>query len=181
MQLFFTHSVAVWVTGAQDTHADVHNENQSATNLLHELVVQAHQESRPSLDPDVWCCRARLEVHSHHKGVGAVGVVVAGAGVDALAGLLLPFNGFEVDGGHRADELHGLGLHQVAGLLVPASPLQKEALHPHTILHQRRIACELNIAHTHTHTDATIAARFVNWVILFYSYDWTADKALQMH
>ena len=47
---------------------------------------------------------------------------------------------------------HGLGFHQVAGLLIPAIPLQKEAILPHTILHQWRIACKLNIARTHTHT-----------------------------
>ena len=47
---------------------------------------------------------------------------------------------------------HGLGFHQVAGLLIPVIPLQKEAILPHTILHQWRIACKLYIARTYTHT-----------------------------
>ena len=82
-------------------------------DLLHKLAVQVHQESRLSLDPDIWCYRARFEVHSHNKGVGAVGAVASGAGVDAFTGLLLPFNVFEVDGGHRTDKLYGSGWHRV--------------------------------------------------------------------
>ena len=82
-------------------------------DLLHKLAVQAHQESRPSLDPDIWCYRARFEVHSHNKGVGAVGAVASGAGVDVFTGLLLLFNVFEVDAGHWTDELHGSGWHRV--------------------------------------------------------------------
>ena len=51
-----------------------------------------------------------------------------------LAALFLGLSGFEVDGGKGADELHGLGLNQHGVLLVPARPLQVQALDVHAVL-----------------------------------------------
>lgn len=50
-------------------------------------------------------------------------------------GHLLPvFHWFEVDGGHRADHLHGFCFHQTGVLLVPTSPFQEQTSDIHTIL-----------------------------------------------
>ena len=51
-----------------------------------------------------------------------------------LCASTLSLDGLEVDGGHGVDQLHGQSVHQTAGPLVPASPLQKQPFDPYSIL-----------------------------------------------